>query len=1159
MELRVLGPLTVVVGKRAIPLGGLKQRSALAILALRAGHVVSRQELIDGMWGEFPPPSAHASLDTYISRLRRILAPGAGSARLVTQSPGYRLELQPGVLDLDLFQARVATARRAVADGDVQAAADGFTAALALFRGTPLEDLVRSPFAGIEIRRLEEQRLGVLEHRLDADLELGRSADVVGEIETLVALHPLREGLWMRLMLALYRSGRPGDALLAFDRARQILAEELGMDPGDSLLRLQSRILQQDPALMETEAAGGSGHHGSTETAPTVKSYVEPAPSDPKRPRPAAGARRTLSSAGRGPLLLVAAAALSLALGLAAVLIPDPKDPEPQAVATPSRPRTALIDASTGQEVGNVPLAEVAVSAYPVYADGHFWVQNFDPNSYVEIDPRSGAVVNQLTMPSWPVDVSEESGTLTPFAISDGILWAGSGHDLVMLDVSVDRVVDRLPLDQYVGGGSGLVEGVAVGDGSVWVGRSVGGGQIARLDPATGRVQHRFDDVTAHMQLAFANGSLWAADEDGLIRIDADTNTVVRAQGIDGTIWVAAGGGFGWTSDPTRGQVFKVDDSGRVVGTYATGLGAGFVGFTDGRLWVANRDEGTVTGIDAITGAETVLGFDHPTETLAAGDGTLLVYLVPGPTVSTFVDSLPEPRARFVAELYQLGQGDEPALNTHPGAIQIDRATCAQLLTHSDAPGPGEGPLRPEVAAAMPTVSRDGKTYTFRIRTGYQFSPPSNQPITAGTIRYSIERALSPKLEKNPTGQIPPGPQYVNDIQGERAYRSGRAEHISGLRARGDVLQIRLVEPSADFLERISLPYFCPVPLGTPVVALGLAQENAGGADLTIPGSGPYYVSRYANGEYVVLQRNPRYPGPREAHFDSIALLEGVSATIALDWVDRRGWDGITSTFDPAFEVGGPVDDRWGADSAGAEQGQQRYFLTALPGTRMLVFNSARGIFSKPWARKAAALALDRDALATAFHYQPTSQILPPALPGHRLDEAYPLRPTLGKARALMRGRMGHATIPVPPACDRCMDLAQVAKANLKDIGIDLVIVRTALPATAQGWATFDLADLEVWLPYPDSATFLTQLRDDAPRGWLGEKPESRIVELAGLAGDLRQRQAALLADRLQTRDVAMAAYGTPQFPQVIAPAVGCRAFDAFAYGLDLAAICSEP
>jgi ABC-type transport system substrate-binding protein len=171
-------------------------------------------------------------------------------------------------------------------------------------------------------------------------------------------------------------------------------------------------------------------------------------------------------------------------------------------------------------------------------------------------------------------------------------------------------------------------------------------------------------------------------------------------------------------------------------------------------------------------------------------------------------------QAKFFAHQNELG-AEEPALSTDPGAYQIEFATCAKLLNYPDKPPPEGWQLQPEVAAAMPTLSGDGRTYTFRIRPGYRFSPPSNQPVTAETFRYSIERALSPRLAEGPVVSDPPGRHLIDDIEGEQAFLDGTASSISGLRAAGDTLSITLTRPSPDFLERLALPFFCPVPVGT--------------------------------------------------------------------------------------------------------------------------------------------------------------------------------------------------------------------------------------------------------------------------------------------------------------------------------------------------------
>jgi DNA-binding SARP family transcriptional activator len=183
------------------------------------------------------------------------LLPGSeDTPRLATQPPGYRLRVEAGELDLERFETLLERARTARASGDAGTAARDLRAALELFRGTPLEDLVHAPFAQDEIGPLEELRLIALERRLEADLSDGRDTELVGELEALTARNPFRETLWAELMLALYRSGRQVEALDAFDRARRILAEQLGLEPGQALKQLQSQILRQDPSLEPGEA-----------------------------------------------------------------------------------------------------------------------------------------------------------------------------------------------------------------------------------------------------------------------------------------------------------------------------------------------------------------------------------------------------------------------------------------------------------------------------------------------------------------------------------------------------------------------------------------------------------------------------------------------------------------------------------------------------------------------------------------------------------------------------------------------------------------------------------------------------------------------------------------------------------------------------------------
>jgi DNA-binding SARP family transcriptional activator len=241
MDFRVLGPLEVGGDDGPLALGGIKQRSVLAVLLLHANQVVSTDRLTDALWGASPPFTSTKTIQVYVSRLRKAI----GDSRLVTRAPGYVLYVDPAELDLARFEQLVAEARRATPDSASAKLRD----ALALWRGPPLAELAYEEFAQGEIARLEEMRIEAVEQRVEADLALGRHTEVVAELETLIAQHPLRERFRYQLMLALYRSARQAEALDAYRRARQELSDELGLEPSESLKQLEAAILRQDPGL----------------------------------------------------------------------------------------------------------------------------------------------------------------------------------------------------------------------------------------------------------------------------------------------------------------------------------------------------------------------------------------------------------------------------------------------------------------------------------------------------------------------------------------------------------------------------------------------------------------------------------------------------------------------------------------------------------------------------------------------------------------------------------------------------------------------------------------------------------------------------------------------------------------------------------------------
>jgi predicted ATPase/DNA-binding SARP family transcriptional activator len=256
MDFRILGPLEVDEGGKAIPIVGGRQRALLAILLLHANEPVSTDTLIDELWGERAPASPRKGLQVQVSRLRKAL--GADSARLVTQPHGYLLHVEPGELDLDRCEHLAHQGREALSTEDPRRAADLLQEALGVWRGAALADLTFEPFAQGEIGRLEELRLALLEDRIDADLACGRHTELVGELEALVAEHPLRERLRRQLVLALYRGGRQAEALEAYRAARAILDEELGLEPTPALRELEQAILTHDADLAAPATPGPS-------------------------------------------------------------------------------------------------------------------------------------------------------------------------------------------------------------------------------------------------------------------------------------------------------------------------------------------------------------------------------------------------------------------------------------------------------------------------------------------------------------------------------------------------------------------------------------------------------------------------------------------------------------------------------------------------------------------------------------------------------------------------------------------------------------------------------------------------------------------------------------------------------------------------------------
>jgi predicted ATPase/DNA-binding SARP family transcriptional activator len=293
MEFGILGPLEVRADGRSVELGGPKPRALLAVLALHANQPVTAERVAVALWGEDTPPRAVKTVQVYVARLRKALG---DREVLVTTPGGYCLRVRPGELDAERFERQVADGRRALAAGRGADAAAELREALELWRGPPLAELASAPFAPAEIARLEEQHLAALEVRVEADLAAGRHAELVGELQQLIGEHPWRERLHAQLMLALYRSGRQADALEAYRHAREVLVEQLGIEPGAELHDLHEAILGHDPAIDAPPVTPSPPLDGRDARAPRPS-----APGDRKLPAPPnqlVGRRHELAAIG---------------------------------------------------------------------------------------------------------------------------------------------------------------------------------------------------------------------------------------------------------------------------------------------------------------------------------------------------------------------------------------------------------------------------------------------------------------------------------------------------------------------------------------------------------------------------------------------------------------------------------------------------------------------------------------------------------------------------------------------------------------------------------------------------------------------------------------------------------------------------------------------
>jgi YVTN family beta-propeller protein len=548
MEFRILGPLEVWVDGAPAALGGPKQRALLAMLLLRANEVVSRDALIDGLWGELPPVSAGHTLEAYVHRLRKVLRNGAaGEQVLVTRAPGYLLCVGPDELDLDRFERLVQEGRRALATGAPERAADTLRQALSLWRGPPLGDLESEPFAHVELQRIAELRQDALEERIEADLACGRHRALVPELQALVARFPLRERLRGQLMLALHRSGRQADALEAYRDARRYLVVELGLEPGAGLRAIQQAILCQDPAV-EAQA----------------EAIAAPVP------------RRRLRAAA-----VLAAIAIAPAVLASAFIFRD------QDTSGPAVRGDALVSVDSGDAAVRSAVALDSGPSAVAAGFGSLWVAEFRRNTVARVDAE-GRVVQTIRVGSGPSGI----------AAGAGAVWVANHLDgtLSRIDPATQEVVQTIDV-------SGAPVDVAVAGGAVWAAAD----HVVRIDARTGKVVRMVAVGGRPSALAVGAGSVWVSGADArtVSRVDPRTNSVAA------TIRVGGGAGalaFGadrvWVANSLDGTISRVDPAhNAVTATLEVGNGPAGIAVAGGKVWVANEFGGSLVAVDPRRGA----------------------------------------------------------------------------------------------------------------------------------------------------------------------------------------------------------------------------------------------------------------------------------------------------------------------------------------------------------------------------------------------------------------------------------------------------------------------------------------------------------------------------------------------------------------------------
>jgi YVTN family beta-propeller protein len=680
VDFRLLGPVAAYLDGEELALGGRKPRALLAMLLLRANLPVSRDVLIEGLWGDRAPAAAGHTLDDYASRLRKLV----GADRLRRSPPGYVLTVEPGEVDVERFESRLEAGSAALARGQAQEASELLRLALAEWRGAALANVLDEPFAAAAGRDLEERRLLAVEQRLEAELACGGGRDLVSELASLVREQPFRERPVAQLMLAQYRSGDAAAALETFAQARRRFVEELGLELGPSLRLLERRILENDPSLL-----------------------------------PANG--RELGKAGRAKRwwsrrLVLAGVAVALAAVLAAGLL--------FGLAGHSGGRgLAAVDeqgvvALRADGRLGTPIRLDASPAALLAARGSLWAVDANAQAVLRVDPRAGSVVDRVPLRGAP-------GALTA---GGGSIWVATAQPggVKRIDAATDEVTQMVPLGVNP-------SAIAYGAGAVWV-ADPSDQSLIELDPNTGTVRTAVTLTTRPTSIAVGADEVWVASyDDGTVtEVDPHAGVPVAAPVAvgEGPSALVVAAGSVWVANQLDGTVSRIDPAtGRVVATIATGSGPAALAAADGRIWVANEFSRSVSRIDPRRGRVRVVRTGGAPTSLASLDGTLW----------TGTRSAVEHRG---GTLVLLSHGPftsmDPELEYEVFPPQLHGLAYDALVTFDHTGGANGLRLVPDLALGLPTPSDAGRTYVFRLRPGIRYA--DGRTVRAEDVRRAFER-----------------------------------------------------------------------------------------------------------------------------------------------------------------------------------------------------------------------------------------------------------------------------------------------------------------------------------------------------------------------------------------------------------------------------------